>query len=87
MKSDPHKRVDKPLFCTPNCQHHACGSNKHNFQYDYNKNRQDPRAERPGICFLEGLDTAPKNANTANLDNAHPAKGLYAYQTPIDLKT
>ena len=87
MNGDPTKQVKKPLFCTPNCQHAACGKNKHTFQYDYRKSRQDPRAERPGICFLEGLESAPKNANTANLDDAHPSKGLGAKQTPIDLDT
>ena len=85
MQSDPTKL--KPLFCTPNCQSPICEYYGHNFQNDYTKSRKDPRAERPGICFLEGLDNAPKNANTANLDDAHPSKGLGAKQTPIDLKT
>ena len=40
-----------PLFCTPNCQH----THHHNFQYDFSKNFKDPRAERPGVAFLEGL--------------------------------
>ena len=88
MKHDPSKRVAKPLFCTPNCQHSACGKNGHTFQNDYNKSVKNPRAERPGIPFLfEGLEKAPKNYNTLNPDYADPAKGLGAKQTPIDLKT
>ena len=55
------------------------------YQNDFSKSIKDPRAKRPGICFLEGLNEAPKNANTANLDQAHPSKGLGAKQTPIDL--
>lgn len=31
MNGDPTKQVKKPLFCTPNCQHAACGKNKHTF--------------------------------------------------------
>ena len=60
---------------------------RHAFQYDYTKRIKDPRAERPGICFLEGLSEAPKNANTLDLDNASQSKGFGAKQTPIDLKT
>ena len=88
MKDDPSNGVSKPLFCTPNCQHSACGKNGHTFQNDYNKSVKNPRAERPGIPFLfEGMEKAPKNYNTANPDYACPSKGLGAKQTPIDLKT
>lgn len=55
-----------PLFCTPNCQH----NHVHNYQDDFWKSNSDPRADRPGICFLEGLKNAPVNNNTKNLDNA-----------------
>ena len=86
MEADPTKGIPKPLFSTPNCQY-ILKDKSLEYQDDFNKNYQDKRSERPGICFLEGLDTAPKNANTANLDNAHPSKGLYALQTPINLET
>ena len=77
MKNDPTKTVSKPLFSTPNCQH-ILKDKSCEYQDDFNKNIENPRKERPGICFLEGLDNAPKNANTANLDDAHPSKGLGA---------
>jgi hypothetical protein len=44
-----------PLFCTPNCQH----NHTHSYQNDFFKSTVDARTERPGICFLEGLKTAP----------------------------
>ena len=46
----------KPLFCTPNCQH-----DHHRDQDDFTKNHKDPLEERPGLCFLNGLDNAPKS--------------------------
>ena len=85
LKADPFK-VPKPLFSTPNCQH-ILKDKSLEYQDDFSKNFEDKRSTRPGICFLEGLDTAPKNANTANLDEASPSKGLYAKQTPINLET
>ena len=32
--------INKPLFCTPNCQH----KHKHQYQNDFSKNIKDPRA-------------------------------------------
>lgn len=72
-----------PLFCTPNCQH----NHTHSYQNDFWKSTIDARADRPGICFLEGLKNAPLNPNTKNLDNASSKNGLGAKQTPIDLDT
>lgn len=71
----------KPLFCSPNCEH-----DHHHipFQDDFTKNYKDPLHERPGICFLEGLENAPKYQG---LDNPSVDKGLGALQTPINLET
>ena len=43
MKADPTKGVSKPLFSTPNCQHILKDSSCE-YQDDFNKNFQDPRA-------------------------------------------
>ena len=68
-----------PLFCTPNCQH----AHHHNYQYDFSKNFSDPRAERPGVAFLEGL----KSQKLKTYDCPELVGELTLTQSPIDLST
>lgn len=55
----------KPLFATPNSQHDH--DHHHPWQDDYTKNyKNSARAERPGVCFLEGLENAPESQDLDN---------------------
>jgi len=71
--------VGAPLFCSPNCQH----KHKHEFQYDYSKNFSDPRPERPGVAFLEGL----RHQQLKTYDCPELVGELTLTQSPIDLQT